>query len=175
MSKPADRLVWAVDALGLEPGDRVVEVGCGHGVAVSLACERLVTGHVTGIDRSAKMIAMATRRNARHVAEGRATFAAVPLERADLGDARFDVVFAFHVAAFWRHPAELLSVVGRHLAPGGTLWLFNQLPGWTGRGEPTAFAEEVGGVLRAHGFAVGEPLIGDPGGVPAVGVVGRPA
>lgn len=174
MSKPAERLVWAVDALQLGPADRVLEVGCGHGVAVSLACERVTEGEVVGVDRSAKMIAMAIRRNERFVAAGRARLIAGELERADLGDARFEVVFAFHVAAFWRRPAELLGVVRARLADGGTLYLFNQLPGWTVRREPAAFAAEVGGVLGEHGFAVGAPLIAAPGGVPAVGVVARP-
>src|SRR6266545_3463959 len=91
-SKPSERFVWAVDTLALDPADRVLEVGCGHGVAVSLVCERLTSGRITAIDRSKKMIEMAARRNREHVAGGRAVLKTVALEKADFGDERFDKV-----------------------------------------------------------------------------------
>src|SRR4051794_7540084 len=99
--KASKRVVWAGDTLEGRPGDRLLEVGCGHGVAVSLICERLTTGTITAIDRSPKMIEMATRRNREHVDAGRAVVRAIALEEADLGDLRFDKVFAFNVAPFW--------------------------------------------------------------------------
>ena len=64
--KASERFVWAVDTLEVRPADRLLEIGCGHGVAVSLVCERLTTGTITAIDRSPKMIEMATRRNREH-------------------------------------------------------------------------------------------------------------
>src|SRR5215218_86995 len=87
--KASERFVWAVDTLEVRPADRLLEVGCGHGVAVSLVCERLTTGTITAIDRSPKMIEMATRRNREHVEAGRAVLEAVALEDADLGERRF--------------------------------------------------------------------------------------
>src|SRR4029450_5322828 len=123
-SKPSERFVWAVDTLALDPADRVLEVGCGHGVAVSLVCERLVSGGSTGIDRSTKMIEMAARRNREHVAAGRAVLKTAALEKADFGDERFDKVFAFNVPPFWHQPREALGIVRRHLAPDGAVYLF---------------------------------------------------
>jgi SAM-dependent methyltransferase len=91
--KASERFVWAGDTLEVRPADRLLEVGCGHGVAVSLVCE--TTGTITAIDRSPKMIEIATRRNREHVDAGRAALGAIALEDADLGDRRFDKVFAF--------------------------------------------------------------------------------
>lgn len=68
--KAAERLVWAVDTLDVSPTDRILEIGCGHGVAVSLVCKKLDGGTILAIDRSARMVEMARRRNARYAAAG---------------------------------------------------------------------------------------------------------
>ena len=59
-----------------------------------------------GIDRSAKMIAAARGRNAAHVEAGTAEFLTASLEEADLGDRRFDHVFAVRVGLFHREPVS---------------------------------------------------------------------
>jgi ubiquinone/menaquinone biosynthesis C-methylase UbiE len=116
-----ERLRRVVDRLDVQPGDRVLEIGCGHGVAATMVCERLETGRLTAIDRSRKMIAAAAGRNAAHVEAGRAEVLVATLEDLDLGDRRFDKVFAVRVGLFHREPARARALAERWLAPGGTL------------------------------------------------------
>ncbi len=172
-SKPSERLAWAVDTLALDPADRVLEVGCGHGVAVWLVCERLTNGRITAIDRSKKMIEMAARRNREHVAGGRAVLKAAALEQADLGVERFDKVFAFNVAPFWLQPKEALGIVRRHLAPDGAVYLF-----WDARhtkpGRARDLADRLSERMRLAEFSVDQVLVKDLRPVPAVCVIGRP-
>jgi ubiquinone/menaquinone biosynthesis C-methylase UbiE len=117
----SERLRRVVERLELRPGDRVLEIGCGHGVAATFVCERLDGGRLTAIDRSAKMIVAAERRNAEHVAAGRAEFLVMRLEELDLGERRFDVAFAVRVGLFHREPARARALVEPCLAPGGRL------------------------------------------------------
>jgi ubiquinone/menaquinone biosynthesis C-methylase UbiE len=172
-SKPSERFTWAVEALELRPADRALEVGCGHGVVVSLVCEQLTTGRITAIDRSEKMIEMAARRNREHAEAGRAVLKTVALEKADFGDERFDKVFAFNVAPFWLQPKEALGVVRRYLAPDGTFSLF-----WDARhttpDRARELAEQLSEKMRLAEFSVKHVLIKDMRPVPAVCVIGQP-
>ena len=169
-SKVSERFVWAAETLELDAGDNVLEVGCGHGVAVSLVCERLGPGgRITAIDRSQKMIAAAWRRNRLHVESGRAVLEAVALEDADLGDQRFDRVFAFNVAPFWLQPKDALEVVREHLAPSGAVYVF-----WDARRQNgSKLAERLSERLLQGGFAIDRVLIKKLKPVPAVCVIGR--
>ncbi len=172
-SKPSERFVWAVDTLALDPADHVLEVGCGHGVAVSLVSERLTSGRITAIDRSSKMIELAERRNREHIAAGRAALKTAALEEADLGDERFDKVFAFNVAPFWLQPKEALGIVRPRLAPGGAVYIF-----WDARhtqsGRARELADRLSERLRLAEFSIDQVLVKDLRPVPAVCVIGRP-
>jgi ubiquinone/menaquinone biosynthesis C-methylase UbiE len=70
----SERLRSIVEQLSIRPSERVLEIGCGHGVAATLVCQRLESGHLTAIDRSEKMIEAAKRRNAEQVEAGKAEF-----------------------------------------------------------------------------------------------------
>jgi len=137
----SERLRSVVEQLDIRPDDRVLEIGCGHGVAATLVCERLDGGCLTAVDRSAKMIRAATRRNAAYTEAGRAEFLVSALEDLDLGDRRFDKIFAVRVGLFRREPERARGIVERWLAPRGELFVFFDeptVPGASQRPQPSS-------------------------------------
>ena len=124
----SERLRSIVEQLDIRPDDRVLEIGCGHGVAATLVCQRLEEGHLSAIKHSAKMIQAATRRNGAHLQAGRAEFLVASLEDLDLGDRRFDKIFAVRVGLFHRDPERARGIVERWLAPGGGIFVYFDPP-----------------------------------------------
>lgn len=129
-TRPPQRLRTAVAAIDVRPADRVLEIGCGRGVAAALVCERLDTGRYVGVDRSGTAITAATTRNAESVMAGTARFITAALGALEPGEFDpFDVVFAVNVNVFWVRPAAVeLGLIRRLLGPGGRLHLFYEAP-----------------------------------------------
>jgi ubiquinone/menaquinone biosynthesis C-methylase UbiE len=117
------RIEQFVETINVKPGDRVLEIGCGHGVAAALICARLSGGSYLAIDRSAKMIAAAAKRNEAFVRAGVARFEVATLEALDLGEERFDKVLAMRVRLFHDQPEEARRLARRWLAPKGKLFV----------------------------------------------------
>ncbi len=127
MARTALRHRAAVEALELRGDERVLEVGCGHGVATRLLVDALPRGQVTAIDRSEKMIAalrssIGMPRNLTAIAQS--------FEAFDWDGSRFDAFLAINVNLGLRlgedWPTEVLRVVG----PGGRIVLaFEGPPG----------------------------------------------
>ncbi len=145
------RLRWAAEVAAPRPGDRVLEVGCGHGVLLDLLAARVTDGLVVGLDRSATMTAAAAARTRAAAGAGRVRLQTAALLAADLPDAAFDVVVAVHVGAFWRPPAQEYGTVRRVLSDGGRLVLVTQ-PLQPERAD--ALAGRVAALAAPHGLAV---------------------
>jgi SAM-dependent methyltransferase len=108
-----------LDLLDLRAGDRVLEVGCGHGHTLSEAANRADGITATGIDFSDVMIRVARRWNRRLIAAER-----VQIDRGDsaalpYADHAFTKVYAVHTVYFWERATAHLREVFRVLAPGG--------------------------------------------------------
>jgi len=146
-----ERIRWAVETLGVEPGDRLLEIGGGRGVAASLICDRLDRGTLLLIDRSATAIERTRRRNPEHVASGRLALETVDVADFRPGTARFDKVFAVNVNVFWTTPAtEELARIHRTLERDGRLFLFYETPSAARARQAVGRAVDS---LRANGFA----------------------
>jgi len=141
---PAPRLTAAVELLAPQPDHQVLEIGCGPGVAAALVAERLTTGHLVAIDRSATAITRAEGRR-----PGRTTFVRTDLAGLEGYDAAFDQAFAVNVNVFWTGPADAeCTTLLRVLRPGGRLLLVYEGPGGTRDVTPTITAN-----LARHGFS----------------------
>ncbi|WP_373046994.1 SAM-dependent methyltransferase [Vulgatibacter sp.] len=127
--KISSRLAAIVDALPLRPGLRVLEIGCGPGVAARAVAHRIGTGHVLAIDRSSRAIEQAVRGSVAELATGRLEYRCVAVEDFVLaeGEPPYDLAFAVRVGALdGRHPAAGQAALRRlrdALAPGGRLFI----------------------------------------------------
>jgi SAM-dependent methyltransferase len=168
-TQASDRQRWAVEQLDVQPRDRVLELGCGHGVAVTLICEQLRGGVVVvGVDRSPKMIAAARRRNAAHVTAGRARFVTAEIHEADLGDEPFNKALAVRFPPLLRGGAgPMLAAVRAQVAEGGALYVVEHA---LARDRIHGVADAIALRLREHDFTV-ESVVVEERERPAVCVV----
>jgi SAM-dependent methyltransferase len=112
----------AVDALGLEPGMRVLDVACGSGNAAALAAG--AGAHVFGLDTSPRLIDVARER----IPDGEfivADATAIPFE-----DDRFDAAVSVFGVIFASPAAQAASELARVVRPGGRV----AITSWPERG-----------------------------------------
>ncbi len=94
--KISTRLAEIVGALPMHPGIRVLEIGCGTGVAARAVLRRGDDGHVLAIDRSGNAIAQAKAGSHAEMATGRLEFRQISVEELvlDNGEKPYDRAFA---------------------------------------------------------------------------------
>lgn len=111
------------ELLVLERSDHVLEIGFGTGKLISEMAELTGEGLIEGIDFSDTMVAMAARRNKRHIAQGRVKVVRGDFEKAAYPDGCFDKVCSTNTIYFWSDPENYLKRILALLKPGGKLIL----------------------------------------------------
>lgn len=152
---------WAVGLLDVQPDERVLELGCGPGVALAALADRAVSGLVVGVDHSPVMISQAQRLNAAAVATGRVRLLQSSVEDLLLDsaapdppfDGPFGAVLAVNNVGFWTEPDRCLTGVRRLLHPAGRIALVTQprCPGATAATSRAA-GRELADLLAQAGF-----------------------
>lgn len=111
----------AIQRMGIQPGDRVLEVGVGTGINLGLYpkdCE------VTGIDFSEQMLEKARERVARKQIRNARL---LQMDAADLkfADNSFDIVYAPYVISVVPDPVTVAREMRRVCRPGGRVIILN--------------------------------------------------
>lgn len=133
-NKISKRLLDIVDALPLKNGCRILEIGCGPGVAAREIVTRFDNVYVLAIDRSAKAIEQAEKASQKEIKAGKLKFLHSPAETFELpqGEQKFDFAFAIRVGALdGRHPEiekAALSNIFRSLKKNGKLFIDGGTP-----------------------------------------------
>lgn len=169
-SSNAARSRWAIDLLELQPADRLLEVGCGPGVALEIAATQAAT--VVGVDRSEVMITQARRRNRAAVHDGRVSLCVAPIESLPALGAPFDKVLAVNTVGFWTDAIAGLGTVRERLRAGGTIAVVSQprCPGATLVHSREA-ADELAKLLGEAGYVDLRPHMLDTLDPPAACVI----
>ncbi|WP_426167137.1 class I SAM-dependent methyltransferase [Sandarakinorhabdus sp. DWP1-3-1] len=123
-----------VATLGITPGLRVLDLGCGDGTT-ALPAARL-GADVLGVDIASNLVAAG---NARAAAEGLGNLRFEEGDAADLAglaDASFDLVVSIFGAMFAPRPYDVAAEMVRVTRPGGRIVMGNWIPG-----DPTLVAQ----------------------------------
>jgi arsenite methyltransferase len=157
-------------ALALQPGERVLDVGCGPGLlAAEMAQVVGPGGHVVGLEISPNMLAVARSHSP---AGGRISLVQGDATALPFADGAFDAVTSTQVFEYLAEVATAAAEVARVLRPGGRVLLLDTdwdsiiwhaddqprmqrvLAAWTERFADARLPRTLGQRLRAAGLQV---------------------
>ena len=106
-----------VRLLDIGSEDRVLEIGCGPGVALADAARRASAGFAAGVDPSAVMVAQARRRCRAAIAAGRAEIEQAPAAALPYADGSFTRAFSVNALPHWPSAQAGFAELRRVLRP----------------------------------------------------------
>jgi ubiquinone/menaquinone biosynthesis C-methylase UbiE len=166
---------WTVDLLELSSRDRVLEVGCGPGVALKACLKRLEQGTAAGLDHSDVMIDQARRRNARAVEMKRLRLIVGTIDDLPV-DEWFDRIYSINLIQFIPDKPAFLNACMKRLAPNGMLAITFQPRGRKPTREAAfAMAKTLAETMASLAFIDVHTEVLEMSPIPAVCVLGRKA
>ena len=118
-SKTIAHARWTADLMDVQPGDNVLEVGFGNGANIELLAQRASKGHVVGAEISETAIAMASKRNANAISEGRVQLHRTAGGALPFDDGAFDKACTVATMYVIADPSAVFREIYRVLKPNG--------------------------------------------------------
>jgi ubiquinone/menaquinone biosynthesis C-methylase UbiE len=118
----------AIDLLGIRDDDRILEVGCGAGLAIKLMTGQNPVCRIDGLDFSPFMVKKAERNNRDGIRQGRVRIISGDVTEYPVRNESYTKILAVNVIYFW---PDLQGILGRlygMLSPRGRLVLFMSSP-----------------------------------------------
>ena len=114
----------AIDALELQPTDRVLELGFGPGWGLRTIAARIPDGQVFGVDQSDRMLRQAASMNQAAIAKGHVVLSKGPFSPLPWIDATFNKILLVNVAYFFDSDGQDMAEVYRVLRLGGRIVIY---------------------------------------------------
>lgn len=112
-----------LETLSIQENDHVLEIGFGTGALINKIAARLDNGCVEGIDFSKSMVAIAQKKNRKHINNGKVIIHLGDFDQHLFEDNSFDKIFSVNTIYFWKKPETTISKIYRILKPGGKLFI----------------------------------------------------
>ena len=111
------------EKLAVNENERILEIGFGTGKLICKIAKRLTGGTIEGIDLSPTMVAIAQKRNLKHIKEGKVIVRQGDFGEAEYRESSFDKICSANTIYFWSNPVNYIDKIYRILKPGGDLIL----------------------------------------------------
>jgi ubiquinone/menaquinone biosynthesis C-methylase UbiE len=114
---------WGLRRVMIEPGWRILDVGCGGGRTIQKLAALAPGGTVAGVDYADGSVATSRWTARRLIAAGRVSIEQASADRLPFPDREFDLVTAVETHFYWPNLPNALAEIRRVLKPGGIVLL----------------------------------------------------
>ncbi|MDE7097668.1 MAG: class I SAM-dependent methyltransferase [Ruminococcus sp.] len=120
---------WALAHLNINGAEKVLDIGCGGGMALQKMSAKITTGHLTGVDYSEVSVELSRKVNADDVDNGKMDIIHASVENLPFDDNSFNIIYTIESFYFWKNPVDCLKEVQRVLSPDGIFLIIADIYG----------------------------------------------
>ncbi len=119
---------WAVELMAVQPGESVLEIGFGSGMAIQNLVQQTQATYIAGIDCSSLMVRDATKLNQQAIQDQRVKLSKADVSHLPAFDRKFHHILAINTIMYWpeKKQARIFRHLRQTLLPGGRFYIVFQ-------------------------------------------------